>query len=348
MKVNFIDEFRLIMRRSKDEGLSLRERALWVALFYIANDRASWDMYSESYEWPSGYFSVNTAELSLYSSLDKRGIETTRKSLQERGILDFIAGEKNARVPQYKLHYLSICAGHKVVPNDYFSARREDLHADIWDVDGDADCAEGAQEDDFSALECENLNKNCPNIDPNHDPNSVPNDVPNSVPKDAPKDAPIILNINKEKDKEKDNKIHPSIQTLEQTPREDGWKDSTDEIAREKARIVIENNLGYEDLLEERPEDAHELWEIKELIVDAVCSKKKTMRVAGEEKPAEIVRNQLLKLNGDHIRFVLDSLGKTTSEIRDVKGYLLTALYNASLTFWNALNAEWRRKENEE
>lgn len=117
-KVNFVSEFRSIMRYSMQYGLSLRERMLWIALFYIANDRAVYDEQTGAYDWPDDYFAVSNAELGLYCTLDKRGIDTLRNSLKQRGLIDFAKGQRNARNPEYRLNYLSMNVGCKTVPND--------------------------------------------------------------------------------------------------------------------------------------------------------------------------------------------------------------------------------------
>jgi hypothetical protein len=116
--VNFVSEFRSIMRYSMQYGLSLRERMLWIALFYIANDRAVYDEQTGAYDWPDDYFAVSNAELGLYCTLDKRGIDTLRNSLKQRGLIDFAKGQRNARNPEYRLNYLSMNVGCKTVPND--------------------------------------------------------------------------------------------------------------------------------------------------------------------------------------------------------------------------------------
>lgn len=72
-----------------------------------------------------------------------------------------------------------------------------------------------------------------------------------------------------------------------------------------------------------------------ELMLDTVCSTKSTIRVAGEELPAEVVRSRLLKLTGAHLLYVLDRIRENTTDVRHVKPYLLTALYNAPLTMDN-------------
>jgi len=117
-RVNFVSEFNGFMRYARDRCMPIRERMLWIALFYIANDRAIFDEETREYDWPDGYMSIANAELSLYCSLDKRGIETLRKDLQARGLIDYIPGEKNRRNPGYRMRYLSLDAGFKLVPND--------------------------------------------------------------------------------------------------------------------------------------------------------------------------------------------------------------------------------------
>lgn len=115
-KVNFVSEFNAIMRYARDNCLPLRERMLWIALFYIANDRAVYNDQTQEYEWPDSYIQVSNGELGLYCCLDKRGIETLRNTLKQRGILDFRPGLKNKRNPAYKLNYLTV--GCKNAPNE--------------------------------------------------------------------------------------------------------------------------------------------------------------------------------------------------------------------------------------
>ena len=115
-RVNFVSEFNAIIRYARDNCLPLRERMLWIALFYVANDRAVYNDHTQEYEWPDGYIQVSNGELGLYCCLDKRGIETLRNTLKQRGILDFRPGLKNKRNPAYKLNYLTV--GCKNAPND--------------------------------------------------------------------------------------------------------------------------------------------------------------------------------------------------------------------------------------
>ena len=117
-KVNFISEFNLFMRYARNNNLSLRERMLWIALFYIANDRATYNEQTQEYDWPDGFIPVSNGELNLYCCLDKRGIDTLRNSLKQRGLIDFTPGLKNKKNPTYRLCYLSVNVGYKNVPND--------------------------------------------------------------------------------------------------------------------------------------------------------------------------------------------------------------------------------------
>lgn len=85
-KVNFVSEFNLFMRYARDSSLSLRERMLWIALFYIANDRATFNEQTQEYDWPDGFIHVSNGELNLYCCLDKRAIETLRNGLKQQRI----------------------------------------------------------------------------------------------------------------------------------------------------------------------------------------------------------------------------------------------------------------------
>ena len=97
-------------------------------------------------------------------------------------------------------------------------------------------------------------------------------------------------------------------------------------------RDLIQDNIDYELLTQERPEDTELIDEMVELMTETVCSKRKSIRVAGESIPSDIVRSRLLKLNGDHIRFALDCMRENTTKIKNIRQYLLTVLFNAPTT----------------
>ena len=105
-------------------------------------------------------------------------------------------------------------------------------------------------------------------------------------------------------------------------------------------REMIRENICYDDFVRERPYDIGQLDEMVELMVEAVCSKKETIRVAGNDFPQAVVKSRLLKLDGEHIRFVFDCLKENTTQVRNMKQYLLTVLYNAPATIENYYAAQ--------
>ena len=80
------------------------------------------------------------------------------------------------------------------------------------------------------------------------------------------------------------------------------------------------------------PDEEDTIYQIVDLLVDTCSTKRKMLRIAGDDKPTEVVRSRLKKLNADHIRFVLDSLAENTAPVRNMKQYLLATLYNAPTT----------------
>lgn len=113
---------------------------------------------------------------------------------------------------------------------------------------------------------------------------------------------------------------------------------STQKDRMERRKIYseqIRENISYDYLSNYTNADRERLDELVSLMLDTVCSTKSSIRVAGEELPAEVVRSRLLKLTGAHLLYVLDRINENTTEVRHVKPYLLTALYNAPLTMDN-------------
>ena len=110
----------------------------------------------------------------------------------------------------------------------------------------------------------------------------------------------------------------------------------SDELEKMKNRKLLEEyfsrSLEIELLLRLYPDDEDTIYQIVDLLVDTCDSKRKLIRIAGDDKPAEVVLSRLKKLNADHIRFVLNCLAANTSPIRNMKQYLLAALFNAPTT----------------
>lgn len=109
----------------------------------------------------------------------------------------------------------------------------------------------------------------------------------------------------------------------------------TEAALREQYRELIAENIAYDTLLTDYPYEQDTLEEILELLVDVVCTTKSSVRISGDEKPAEVVRSRFLKLNSEHIRFVVGGLKENTTRIRNMRQYLLATLYNAPLTIGN-------------
>lgn len=105
--INFVREFGLMMEEARKVYLGCRERMLWIALFYIANDRAKYNPQTQTYDWPMGFFQISHQELDLYCKLPKKAVLELRNHLKQRGYIDFTKGERNAEKPMYKLNYLS-------------------------------------------------------------------------------------------------------------------------------------------------------------------------------------------------------------------------------------------------
>lgn len=103
-----------------------------------------------------------------------------------------------------------------------------------------------------------------------------------------------------------------------------------DEMDRYRERI--RENIAYDLLLAEHPYDAETLEGYVELMVEVCCSRRDFIRIAGEEVAAGIVKSRFLKLNHEHIAYVLESLSQNATLVKNIKAYTLAALYNAPMT----------------
>ena len=106
--------------------------------------------------------------------------------------------------------------------------------------------------------------------------------------------------------------------------------DAADE--RTVYEIILKGNIGYERLIQNRPQDSRIIGELLDVMIEGVSSKSKTLRVNRKNIPADAVKSRLLKLGGIHIRYVLECLSKAPGEIKNLRAYLLSALYNAPET----------------
>ena len=108
---------------------------------------------------------------------------------------------------------------------------------------------------------------------------------------------------------------------------------------REQYRELIRDNLEIDILSQNRRYDLDRINEIVEIMLDAVCSTSPTIRINGEDMPQAVVKSRFLKLDSGHIDYVLQAMNDCPSDIRNIRAYLLTALYNASLTIDNYYSA---------
>ena len=101
---------------------------------------------------------------------------------------------------------------------------------------------------------------------------------------------------------------------------------------REQLEKYFSQSLEVELLLRLCPDDEDIIYQIVDLLEDTCATKRKMLRIAGDDRPAEVVRSRFMKLNADHIKFVLKCLAENSSPIRNMKQYLLASLYNAPTT----------------
>ena len=95
---------------------------------------------------------------------------------------------------------------------------------------------------------------------------------------------------------------------------------------------IIKDNIDYDILLLDNSMEKDRIDEIVDLMLETVCTRRKTIRIAGDDYPAELVKAKFMKLNGEHIRFVLDCMRENTTKIRNIKQYMKAALFNAPST----------------
>lgn len=101
---------------------------------------------------------------------------------------------------------------------------------------------------------------------------------------------------------------------------------------RNVVRRYFMEQLSFDYLQQQYTYQKQTLEELLELIVDTVCSNRKTIQIAGDSKPLEVVKSRFMKLDSSHIQYVMDCLEKNATDVRNIKQYLLASLYNASLT----------------
>ena len=148
-----------------------------------------------------------------------------------------------------------------------------------------------------------------------------------------PNSQPNKTNQNQTENNETDL-IHLSVNVAGMDRESDGMDGMReDPIEKRKSyERYFREHLYIDDLKQSYPYDHGRIDEILELLVDTVCSTAKTILCAGEDRPAEVVKSRFMELDYGHIQYVLDCIHDNTTEVRNIKAYMLTTLYNAPLT----------------
>ena len=176
-------------------------------------------------------------------------------------------------------------------------------------------------------------------------PDTVSPDTGNPYLDKPDTEKPAELNIEKSKTQKSNTQGSstdsiPFRATAAARPPERKGRDSMSMEEMQDYRELILENIEYDHLCREFETYREDLDEIVELIVETVCAKRKTTRIAGADFPHEVVRSRFLKLDSSHIEFVMESLHNNTTEIRNMKQYLLTVLFNAPTTMSNHYTAQ--------
>jgi len=125
---------------------------------------------------------------------------------------------------------------------------------------------------------------------------------------------------------------HTPLQTQNQNPDRKGTEAAHNNKAFDIYREIIQDNIDYDHLRDSYKYDHDRIDEIVDLLLETVCTSRQTIRIASDDYPAELVKAKFLKLNHCHIEYVLDCLKKNTTDIRNIKKYMLAVLFNAPST----------------
>jgi len=176
-------------------------------------------------------------------------------------------------------------------------------------------------------------------------PDTASPDTENPYLADPDTEKPAELNIEKSRTQKSNTQGSstdsiPFRGTAAARPPERKGRDAMSVEEMQSYRDLVLENIEYGHLCREFSTYREDLDEIVELIVETVCARRKTTRIAGADFPHEVVRSRFLKLDSSHIEFVMESLHNNTTEVRNMKQYLLTVLFNAPVTMSNHYTAQ--------
>ena len=146
---------------------------------------------------------------------------------------------------------------------------------------------------------------------------------------------------NSERKQQTNSSIHLSIPSPSLPVQTEGGMEE-DQVR--KYRNQVKRNIDYFEISEDYAANLEQLDEIVDLMVETLCSTRPTLSVAGDNLPASLVKERLLKINCMHIQYVMDSLKSNTTPVRNTKRYLLTVLFNAPATIDHYYSAQFRHE----
>lgn len=158
----------------------------------------------------------------------------------------------------------------------------------------------------------------------------TPQEVQNGVP---------LINNTKEKDINENNIKSNHIISAQRQSNTTGYDcDMIREM--EIYEEIIKENIAFDDLLVAYPYETETIEGIAQLILETVLNKNESMIIASNTYPVELVKSKFLKLNYSHIEYVMDCFKNNTSKVKNIKKYLLAALFNAPSTMDSYYRAE--------
>lgn len=147
--------------------------------------------------------------------------------------------------------------------------------------------------------------------------------------KEKPSEENRWVNNTKTNKKENNNILYNNTQS---NPISSKNKISFNMSEIDRCRWEIKDNIEY-DILAERDHIPNDMLdEIVELMVETICSKNETITIASNTYPHELVKNKFLKINSEHIEYVIDCVSKNTTKVSNIKRYMLAAVFNAPNT----------------
>ena len=148
--------------------------------------------------------------------------------------------------------------------------------------------------------------------------------------------APLINNTKENDIEESNNKSNHIVSTRDTQRRFDCDMMSEMDAYEE----IIKENIGFDDLLVAYPYEREAIEGIKQLILETVLNKNESMVIASNTYPVALVKSKFLKLNYSHIEYVMECFKNNTSKVKNIKKYLMAALFNAPSTMDSYYRAE--------